>query len=60
MALHLFVGILVAFSTEQVGVLVRGSACRKATTYTQDNTYTEEMHTEINAFSGIRTRDLSD
>jgi hypothetical protein len=34
-----------------------GSARRKAATYTQKNTNTEQMHTDIHALSGIRTRD---
>jgi hypothetical protein len=32
---------------------------RKAATYTQDNTNTEQMHTNINALRGIRTHDPS-
>jgi hypothetical protein len=35
------------------------SACRKAATYTQDNTNTEQTHTDIHVLSGIRTHDRS-
>jgi hypothetical protein len=36
-----------------------GSARRKATTYTQGNTDTEQTHTNIHACSAVRTHDLS-
>jgi hypothetical protein len=36
-----------------------GSASRKAATYTQNNTNTEYMQTDIHASSGIRTHDPS-
>jgi hypothetical protein len=36
-----------------------GSARHKAATYTQNNTNTEETHTDINALSGIQTQDTS-
>jgi hypothetical protein len=36
-----------------------GSARRKAATYTQNNTNTEQTHTDIHASSGIRTHDPS-
>jgi hypothetical protein len=37
-----------------------GSARRQASTYTQNNTKTEQMHTDIHASRGIRTHDFSD
>jgi hypothetical protein len=37
----------------------RGSARRKAGTYTQDNTNTEKTHTNIHALSGIWAHDPS-
>jgi hypothetical protein len=36
-----------------------GSARGKASTYTQGNTSTEEMHTNIHVWSEIRNHDLS-
>jgi hypothetical protein len=36
-----------------------GSARRKAATYTQDGTNTEQTHTDIHASSGVRTHDPS-
>jgi hypothetical protein len=36
-----------------------GSARRKVSTYTQNNTNTELMHTDIDALSGIRTHNPS-
>jgi hypothetical protein len=41
--------------TQSVGFLDGGSALRKTAIYTQNNTNTEDMHTDIHAFSGIRT-----
>jgi hypothetical protein len=45
--------------TQSVGLSVRGSARRKAATYTQGNTNTEKTHTDIYPYSGIRTHDTS-
>jgi hypothetical protein len=45
--------------TQSIGLLGRGSARRKASTYTQNNTNREWTHTDIHAFSGIRTQDHS-
>jgi hypothetical protein len=45
--------------TQSVGILGRGSVRRKAATYTQSNTNTEERHTDTHALSGIRTHDPS-
>jgi hypothetical protein len=39
--------------------LYGGSVSLKVATYTQSNTNTEYMHTDINASSGIRTHDRS-
>jgi hypothetical protein len=55
---------LAAFSvslsfTQSVGPLRRRSACLKAAIYTQDNTYTEQVHTDMHASSGIRAHDPS-
>jgi hypothetical protein len=36
-----------------------GSECRKDATYLQNNTNTEQTHTDIHASSGIRTHDPS-
>jgi hypothetical protein len=36
-----------------------GSARRKAATYKQNNTNTEETHTDVDGSSGIRTHDPS-
>jgi outer membrane usher protein FimD/PapC len=44
--------------TKYVRLFGRGSALRKASTYTQDNTTTEWMHSDIHASSGIQTHDL--
>jgi hypothetical protein len=41
--------------TQFVGLLLRGSARRKAATYTQN----KRTHTDIHALSGIRTHDPS-
>jgi hypothetical protein len=38
---------------------MRGSAHRKTATYTRDHTNTELTHTDIHAWSGIRTHDPS-
>jgi cytidine deaminase len=43
----------------QQGFLGGGSARRKAATYTQNNTNTEYMHTDIHVSSGIQTHNLS-
>jgi hypothetical protein len=45
--------------SQSVGLLVRGSARRKASTYTQDSTNTEQTYTDIHAPCGIRTHDPS-
>jgi hypothetical protein len=45
--------------TQSVGLFGRGISRRKAATYTQNNTNTEWMHTDIHALSGIRTHDPS-
>jgi hypothetical protein len=63
MALKPFCWTLASFSvswsyTQSVGLLGRGSARRKAATYTQNNT--NRINTQrFNALSGIRTHDLS-
>jgi hypothetical protein len=41
--------------TQTVGLLGRGSARRKAATYTQNNTNSEKTPIDIHALSGIRT-----
>jgi hypothetical protein len=45
--------------TQSVGLLRRGSARRKAATYTQNNTNTEYKHTGIHALIEIRIHDPS-
>jgi hypothetical protein len=45
--------------TQSVGLLGRGSARRKAVAYKQDNTKTEQTHTDIYALSGIRIHNPS-
>jgi hypothetical protein len=42
-----------------IGPLYGGSARRKAATYIQDNTNRINAHTDIYAWSGIRTHDPS-
>jgi hypothetical protein len=44
---------------QSVGLLGRGSARRKATTCTQNNTNMEYTHTNVHASSGIWSHDLS-
>jgi hypothetical protein len=62
-ALQPFVDLGCFFSflicTQSVGLLGRGTSRRKDATYTQNNTNTEQMHTDIYASSGIRTHDRS-
>jgi hypothetical protein len=63
MAPQSFVNLGLYFSfliyTQSVGLLDRGSARRKAATYTQNNTDAEWTHTDIHASSGIRAHDPS-